>query len=188
MTQLEFFTLNNEVWYRVDGSCRKLNVGDIIIDELLDILVEMYPNAYRALDKEYKGIEDLGLKRFRMVARFCKCNFGNIDNVFDIQSNRKFVFEEVACPLRGECRHENVICNPAFNSRISKREMAVLHLLYQGKSNSEIAEKLYLSSATVHNHIANAYARIGVHSKSEFIEYARSNNLFPAERIGDKND
>ena len=136
MTRLEFFTLNNEIWYRVDGSCRKLNVGDSIIDELLDILVEMYPNAYRALDKEYKGIEDLGLKRFRMVARFCKCNFGNIDNVFDIQSNRKFVFEEVACPLRGECRHENVICNPAFNSRISKREMAVLHLLYQGKSNS----------------------------------------------------
>ena len=48
----------------------------------------------------------------------------------------------------------------------------------QVNSLKDIADTLYLSSHTVKNHIKSAYARLGVHEKSEFIRYAKDNNLF----------
>lgn len=51
--------------------------------------------------------------------------------------------------MRGECKYEGVICNPQFNSRISDAEMRVMHLVYDGLDNDEIADRLYLSPHTV---------------------------------------
>ena len=45
-------------------------------------------------------------------------------------------------------------------------------------SKEEIAEQLYLSAHTVNNHIRNAYFRLGIHSKAEFVKYAENNRLF----------
>ena len=64
-----------------------------------------------------------------MVRRFCKCNFGELDNTSrDIDKKGGFNFERVKCPMRGECKYEGIICNPQFNSRISDAEMRVMRL------------------------------------------------------------
>lgn len=50
---------------------------------------------------------------------------------------------------------------------LTGREREILELLAQGSSNKMIAAKLYLSVRTVEGHLANIYARLGVHSRTE---------------------
>jgi DNA-binding NarL/FixJ family response regulator len=50
---------------------------------------------------------------------------------------------------------------------LTEREREILALLAQGSSNKMIAAKLYLSVRTVEGHLANIYARLGVHSRTE---------------------
>ena len=184
MKSIELYTYNDEVWFRKGDVSEKLTENHFdMIDKLIDKLVEFYPEAYKALEKEYKNINNRRFKNYRIVARFCKCNFGNIDNVLDVDSRGKFRFERVSCPMRSECKLENVCCNPKFNSNISDAEFRVLQLLYKGLTKEEISDKLYLSASTVKNHIYNAFARIGVHSTADFISYANENNVFNCEEV-----
>lgn len=183
LSKIEFYQFNDELWYRKDKENLKLTEDAPLVSELITYLCEFYPQAVASLEREYKNITDDNYRRYRIVLRFCKCNFGVTDNVFDVDSESRLSFEYVSCPLRGECKLENIVCNPTFNSSISKSEMRVLELLYRGVSRAEIANRLYLSERTVHNHIRNAYCRIGVHSTAEFIEYANSNKLFARERF-----
>lgn len=184
MKGYEFYNFNDEVWYRKDNICEKLSEHHTdIIDKIINVLNDFYPDAYKALEKEYKNIIDRRLKNYRIVYRFCKCNFGEIDNIMDFDLYGKIHFERVVCPLRGECRLENICCQPKFNSKISDAEMRVLNLLYKGETKENIAEKLYLSLHTIKNHINNAYSRLGIHSTSEFMQYAREHNLFKEEEL-----
>jgi DNA-binding NarL/FixJ family response regulator len=50
---------------------------------------------------------------------------------------------------------------------LTDREREILDLLAQGLSNKRIATQLYLSVRTVEGHLANIYARLGVHSRTE---------------------
>ncbi|MDT8304930.1 MAG: response regulator transcription factor [Anaerolineae bacterium] len=50
---------------------------------------------------------------------------------------------------------------------LTEREREVLAILGQGLSNKEIAARLYLSVRTVEGHLANAYAKLDVHSRTE---------------------
>ena len=53
-----------------------------------------------------------------------------------------------------------------------------MKLVYKGVSKEEIAEQLYISPYTVKNHIKSVYLKLGIHEKSEFIQYVNNNNLF----------
>lgn len=179
--RIEFYTFNDEVWCRNENGATRLQVSSEIVQAIYGKISEFYPDAFKALNKEYSRLMDENYKRFRMVSRFLKCNFGIIDQTLDLNDQGQFKFECVPCPLRGECKHENMICNPKFDSQISDGEMRVLRLLYHGMTREDIADKLCLSPKTVNNHIWNAYTRIGVHTLSEFMEYANSHNLFNDE-------
>jgi DNA-binding NarL/FixJ family response regulator len=50
---------------------------------------------------------------------------------------------------------------------LTDREREILELLAQGMSNKAIAAQLYLSVRTVEGHLANIYARLDVHSRTE---------------------
>lgn len=50
---------------------------------------------------------------------------------------------------------------------LTDREREILNLLAQGLSNKLIAARLYLSVRTVEGHLANIYARLNVHSRTE---------------------
>ena len=107
-----------------------------------------------------------------------RCNFSQLDSTPDIDGDMHSTFEYIQCPLREECKHENVICRPEFDHRLSPAETRVMRLVYEGMNESEIADKLCLSQHTVHTHVHNAYSRLGLHSKSEFIKYASTNGIF----------
>ena len=180
-SNIEFYTFNDEAWLHfADGHAEKLdeNQGDIIT-AIYEMIEQFYPEAFSCLGKEYERcIPNMSYYRFRIVQRFIKCNFGNIDKTADIDSFGRIHLECVPCPLRGECKLENVVCRPVFAHQLSDAEMRVLRLWHQGLNKDEIAEELYLSAHTVNNHIRNAYIRLGIHSKAEFVKYAENHHLF----------
>ena len=136
MKNIEFYTFEDQIWYRTeDGNQHHLTESDRdAIRFIIEKFREFYPEALEASLNEYKRCQaNLPHYQYRVVLRLCKCNFGVIDtNISDVDASGCFHFEHVPCPLRGECKYENVICHPRFNSKVSDAEMRVLELLSRG--------------------------------------------------------
>ncbi len=62
---------------------------------------------------------------------------------------------------------------------LSERELEVLRLIADGNSNQEIADKLFLSVATVKWYITHIYSKLGVQSRTQVIMRARQLGLLP---------
>jgi DNA-binding NarL/FixJ family response regulator len=56
---------------------------------------------------------------------------------------------------------------------LTPRQLEVLKLLAQGKSVKEIGQELYLSEATVRNHVRSLLQALGAHSQLEVLAKAR---------------
>ena len=59
------------------------------------------------------------------------------------------------------------------------REVEVLALLASGLSNTEIAQRLYLSNATVKTHINRIFAKTGARDRAQAVRYAYQHRLAP---------
>lgn len=60
---------------------------------------------------------------------------------------------------------------------LTERELEVLHLIHQGLSNTEIAQKLYVSIGTVKRHVANIFIKLGADSRTHALAIARDYGL-----------
>jgi DNA-binding NarL/FixJ family response regulator len=60
---------------------------------------------------------------------------------------------------------------------MTAREVEVLSLVARGLSNRAIAERLVVSEHTVHRHLANIYARLGVSSRAAAVAVASDRDL-----------
>ena len=65
----------------------------------------------------------------------------------------------------------------AYPDRLTAREVEVLRLLAQGKSNREIADVLVISYNTVERHINHIFAKTGVANRVEAATYAHRHRL-----------
>jgi DNA-binding NarL/FixJ family response regulator len=63
------------------------------------------------------------------------------------------------------------------NSGLTAREVEILQLICDGKSNKEIAVQLKLSANTVAVHRANIMDALGIHKTAELVVYAIRNGL-----------
>jgi pimeloyl-ACP methyl ester carboxylesterase/DNA-binding CsgD family transcriptional regulator len=61
---------------------------------------------------------------------------------------------------------------PTASPRLSARELEVLGLVAQGRTDAQIAERLTLSSHTVHRHVANIRTKLGVSSRAAAAAWA----------------
>ena len=92
------------------------------------------------------------------------------------------IVEAVRAVARGEGRW---FVQPRAKSEpgetLSGREREVLRLLAKGQANNEIAEALFISENTVRNHLANAYAKVGVRTAREAVAWAWRSGFADAE-------
>jgi GAF domain-containing protein len=89
---------------------------------------------------------------------------------------------ELARELVRRARREEI--PPATPDRrdvpeLTARQMEVLKLLAEGRSAKEIGGDLYLSQATVRNHIRSLLQALGAHSQLEALAMARRKGLLP---------
>ncbi len=63
------------------------------------------------------------------------------------------------------------------NASLTQRELEILQMIVEGKSNKEIAAALKLSANTVAVHRANIMDALGIHKTAELVVYAIRNGL-----------
>lgn len=66
--------------------------------------------------------------------------------------------------------------------RLTAREQEILDLVAEGKTNPEIAERLWVSRGTVWKHLDNVYAKLGVHTRTAAAAFVRERRLLSRDR------
>lgn len=89
--------------------------------------------------------------------------------------------EAVVADLQKELsNHKNkpsAITQDSLVEPLSERELEVLILVAAGKSNREIASKLYLALGTVKTHVHNISGKLGANNRTEAVAKARKHGL-----------
>jgi DNA-binding CsgD family transcriptional regulator len=80
-------------------------------------------------------------------------------------------------PAPGAAGHRRAAHIPPYPDGLTAREVQVLLLVADGKTNKEIAEQLVLSIATVQRHVANIYNKIDARNRSDATSYALRHHL-----------
>ncbi|MCL6101009.1 MAG: helix-turn-helix domain-containing protein [Bacteroidetes bacterium] len=146
---------------------------------VLEKINTFYPEAGKALCEIYASAQiNKPYFDYRRVHRFIRCNLSVHDNRPDIGPDGIFRFEFISCPLRGECKYCDILCNPKFNSKLSDREMQVMKLYATSSKTEKIADILFISIETVKKHKHNSLLKLDLHSLSDFITYASKNQIF----------
>ena len=65
----------------------------------------------------------------------------------------------------------------ALPDELTPREAEVLALIAEGLTNSEIAERLVVSAATVKSHVNHIFAKIGARDRAQAVVYAYANGI-----------
>ena len=180
LRNIEFSGLpDGEVEVRQDGKVFTLMpFHREFIDAFIDILINKRVVAFKALEQRYiKSKANDNYYEFLIVRGFIKCNFIVHDNRMDIDDAGNLNTEYVLCPRTGECLECGIICNSPANTELSDREIDVLRLLADGFDNLEIANQLYISPSTVHNHRNNILRKLNKNNTAELVRYWFENNM-----------
>lgn len=172
-------------WQTSDNQFGTLSDSDTDkVDGILEMVSTKYVGCIDRLASIYrvkmnnKPSKQIAFENYRMARRFCKCNLAVMDHVPDIDENGVIHLEKVHCPLRGECKDENVICNPTLNTGLAVRELEVVRLICQGLSDDQIAKHLFISVYTAENHRKNILRKLDLHSKADIVKWAYENGQY----------
>lgn len=80
------------------------------------------------------------------------------------------ILERLAQPKRGEV-------DASVIDQLTLREREVLRLLAEGLGTQEIADQLFVSSATARNHVQHILNKLNVHSRLEAVALALRNHI-----------
>lgn len=65
----------------------------------------------------------------------------------------------------------------AAHDQLTPRELEVLKLIGQGKSNQEIADELIIGIKTVKTHVSNILSKLSVEDRTQAAIYVHKHNL-----------
>ncbi len=176
MDRLEFYTSpdgsiyvkpENGDMYKYDESRKD------ITDALITRIQDLHPNTFKTLAKIYeKSSANKRYYEYLIVHRFIRCNFGEFDALsYDVGVLGRLNYENVKCPLRGECLYEGLICKPKMETELSNREKEVAVLIARGLSRQEIADQLCISIYTVARHVDNIKTRLHLSTTTQIIAH-----------------
>ncbi|TKD69260.1 response regulator [Pseudalkalibacillus hwajinpoensis] len=97
-----------------------------------------------------------------------------------ISTIRKAVLEESVIEQKVAQRMMNQLRTKqksALHDGLTKREKEVLLLIGQGKTNSQIAEELFIGLKTVKTHVSNILGKLDVQDRTQAAVYAIRNGL-----------
>ncbi|MDQ6814880.1 MAG: response regulator transcription factor [Bacteroidota bacterium] len=97
-----------------------------------------------------------------------------VNAVNKVLSGRKYITPTIAEKLASNI---NFHTNKLPHERLSNREFEVLKLLASGKSISDIASSLFVSSTTVSTYRARILAKMDLKTNADLTQYALENNM-----------
>jgi NarL family two-component system response regulator LiaR len=85
---------------------------------------------------------------------------------------------EITGKMMQKMRQKN---GPLPHEQLTSRELEILLLMAEGKSNQEIAEQLFIALRTVKTHVSNILSKLEAHDRTQAVIYAFKHSL-----IGEK--
>jgi ATP/maltotriose-dependent transcriptional regulator MalT len=128
--------------------------------------------AWRELRVPYEAA------RVRILLGEVCAALGDTDGALLEWDAARYVFEELGAV--DDLARVAARLSPAAPSRpsgLTERELEVLRLVAQGRTNREIAEVLVLSEHTVRRHLQNVFGRLGVSSRAAAVAFAVQHDL-----------
>ena len=136
--------------------------------------------SYSALNRAVSAARDSGL-----IRAFCEADAGLVDrlklgiakksrDLVAISSDNVAFVEKILLPAMVPLITPEHINQLSPVAALTKRELNVLDLMAQDRSNQEIAENLYIGISTVKTHVSNILAKLNVENRREAIKKTRS--------------
>jgi len=76
-----------------------------------------------------------------------------------------------------------VLAGRAASALLSKREIEVLRETAAGRSNREIAERLFIAEETVKTHVARILEKLGLKNRAQLVIYAMKQQLVNLDEL-----
>jgi DNA-binding NarL/FixJ family response regulator len=90
----------------------------------------------------------------------------------------------VAHEALAERRHDAASGNGKLpRARLTRREIEILRLVAEGRSNREVAKLLWVTDQTVKFHLANTYRKLGVRNRVEASQWAFARGLVRPDAV-----
>ena len=109
-----------------------------------------------------------------------------IDAVVETGKGNKFFCGQILETIRDANLDIEDLGDDVFNCEavlISKRECEIIVLIAEGFTNTQIADRLFLSSHTVNTHRKNIMAKLGVKNTAGIVMYAVKTNLISPNKF-----
>lgn len=97
-----------------------------------------------------------------------------IDAILAVADNRKYYSIEVSMAIIDSLAQER---DNYDSSELSEREKEILSLIVKGETNSEVGDKLMISSRTVETHRRNILKKLNLRNTAEMVKYALDNKM-----------
>ena len=124
-------------------------------------------NAYHALGVRYDAA-----RTRRLIADACEA-LGDHDAAEMESSSARAALESLGATTPSTTAAET----ESLPDGLTQRELEVLVLLAQGKTNRTIATELFISEKTVASHVSHIFTKLGVASRSAATAYAYDHDL-----------
>lgn len=91
-----------------------------------------------------------------------------------VMEGERYISSEISDNLIAYLTNSDITEN---EKHLTPREMEIVRYIAEGMTNREIAEKLFLSVATVHTHRKNILAKLHLKNTAALVKYAAENKL-----------
>jgi LuxR family maltose regulon positive regulatory protein len=86
----------------------------------------------------------------------------------------------LAAQVLGRSGRREAGAEGVLDQLFSRREVEVLHLMVEGRTNRQIADELVVAESTVKTHLRHIYRKLKVGNRTEAVHRLQSMNLLPA--------
>mgnify|MGYP001351685571 CR=1 FL=1 len=100
-----------------------------------------------------------------------------VETIRHVYAGERFIQPGLAARLLMEMSGRDRKTGPSELDALSEREVEVLRLLAQGRSNREIAQVLVITEGTVKNHVSNILSKLHAANRTEAANLARQRRL-----------
>lgn len=112
--------------------------------------------------------------QWKRLEQYVSCHFGGLDYQADILPTGEMQDGEYwACPNRGKCQYEGVICKlPMINGqRFTNEDVKLMQLSTTEMTNEVIAEEMGMALGSFHKAKAKLHALLGVQTKQGITKF-----------------